>query len=302
MTERTRSLKGIVPIPVTTFDPNGDLDLAGMRSQVAFCVDAGAHGILYPGVVSEFYTLTDAERMDAVRACSEEIAGRVPFFVGVSDTGTGRAVSFARHAAEIGADGIMTMTPFVQHFFPPSLDDAKRHLTAIRDACQLPMILQNARIGHPVGIRDLVTLVKEVPGIEYIKQETNPLTHQLTDVLTAVGDRVRGVFGGVGGVYLLNELQRGALGSMPAPPFVDVLVRAHAQFVAADHDSARRTLDPLGTLFTRELLYNAVFIKEVLKRRGLIASARMRMGSPQLDEVDGSELDALLSLAGLIPR
>ena len=56
------TLRGVVPIPVTTFGSDGALDLAGLRSQVEFCLGHGADGILYPGVVSEFYTLTDEER------------------------------------------------------------------------------------------------------------------------------------------------------------------------------------------------------------------------------------------------
>jgi len=71
-------LHGVVPIPVTTFDPDGSLDLGGLRSQVDFCLDSGADGILYPGVVSEFYTLTDDERRSAVETVVDAVAGRAP--------------------------------------------------------------------------------------------------------------------------------------------------------------------------------------------------------------------------------
>lgn len=299
-------LHGIVPIPVTTFDQDGRLDGDGLRNQVAFCLSSGANGLLYPGVVSEFYALTDEERIRAVEHCADEVAGRVPFIVGVSATSTEGATAYARHAAEIGADAVMAMPPFVQHFFPPSLDDVKRYMAAIGEASRLPIILQNARIGHPVGLGGLVELVDEVDLIEYVKQETNPPTHELSQVVEALGERIRGAFGGVGGVYLLNELDRGAVGSMPAPSFVDVLVDAYACYVDGRPDGARGVLAPLGMLFTRELLYNVVFIKEVLRRRGIIGSTTVRIGSPRLDDVDLRELGVLLDDAGIrgeeVPR
>lgn len=295
----TGSLHGIVPIPVTTFDAEGRLDGDGLRRQVAFCLSSGAHGLLYPGVVSEFYALTDDERTRAVDYCVEEVAGRIPFIVGVSATNIESATSFARHAAEIGADAVMAMPPFVQHFFPPSLDDVKRYMAAIGEACRLPIIVQNARIGYPVGLSGLVELVEEVELIEYVKQETNPPTHELSQVVETLGGRIRGAFGGVGGVFLLNELDRGAVGSMPAPAFVDVLVDAYQHYVEGRQERARSTLARLGMLFTRELLYNVVFIKEVLRHRGVISSATVRIGSPRLDDVDLSELGILLEEAGV---
>ena len=208
-----RKLFGIVPIPVTTFTEDGELDLDGIRSQVEFCLESGAHGILYPGVVSEFYTLTDEERRAAVETCVAATAGRVPVAVGVSAASTHAGVEFARHAAGLDVDAVMTMTPFVQHFFTLTQDEARRHVASVAEAAGVPVILQNARIGHAVGVGSLVDLLNSVPQVAYIKQETNPTTQALSEVLSAVGTRVEGVFGGIGGIYLVNELDRGASGS-----------------------------------------------------------------------------------------
>lgn len=299
MTEAAPALSGIIPIPVTTFSDDGKLDLGGIRSQVDFCHDAGAHAVLYPGVVSEFYVLTGHERRMAVEACVEAAAGRIPVIVGVSAPSTPEAVDLARHAASLDVDAVMTMTPFVQHFFPPTPTDAQRHVLAVAEAADSPVILQNARIGHPVPVPALEALVRAVPQVRYVKQETNPSTQAISDVLGAVGDRITGVFGGLGGVYLVNELERGALGSMPAPAFVDGIVEAYSLYRTQGAGAAQGRLDPLGTLFTRELLYNVIFIKEVLRRRGVIKGTTTRIASPTLDAIDLDEVDRLLRVVGL---
>ncbi|MEO7236837.1 MAG: dihydrodipicolinate synthase family protein [Lapillicoccus sp.] len=292
-----RPLHGVIPIPVTTFDEQGALDAAGLASQVDFSVAHGAHGILYPGVVSEFYTLTDEERHTAVETVVRAVGGRLPVVVGVTGASTAAAVAFTRHAVGLGVDGVMTMVPFVQHFFAPSTEYALRHVTAIAEAAGVPLILQNARVGFPLGLSALGDVVNAVPGVRYVKQESNPPTQDISGVVRVLGERIDGVFGGMGGVYMVNELDRGAAGTMPSPAFVDRIVEAYAAYRDVDAQAAQTVLDPMGSLFTRELLYNVVFHKEVLRRRGVIRSTSVRIASPVLDPADLVDLDRLMSAA-----
>jgi 4-hydroxy-tetrahydrodipicolinate synthase len=290
-------LSGVIPIPVTTFHDDGGLDLDGLAAQVRFGLESGAHGVLYPGVVSEFYTLTDDERRAAVETVVTAADGRVPAIVGVTGASTASAVAFAEHASSIGADAVMTMVPYVQHFFSPTTDFARDHMVEVARAAGVPVILQNARVGFPLGVGAVSDVVRQVPGIRYVKQESNPPTHGISEIVEALGDRIDGVFGGVGGVYLVNELDRGAVGTMPSPAFVDRIVNAYDLYREAGADAAQELLETMGSLFTREVLYNVVFHKEVLRRRGVIGSTRVRIASPSLDAVDLADLDRLLDAA-----
>lgn len=292
------TLQGVLPIPVTTFGSDGSLDLEGLRSQVEFCLGHGADGILYPGVVSEFYTLTDAERRAAVEAVVGAAGGRVPVAVGVTGASTESAVEFTRHAAGLDVAAVMTMVPYVQHFFGPSADFVREHTRRVAEV-GVPVIMQNARVGFPLGAQALAEIVAAVPGVRYVKEESNPPTHGISAVVKALGDSIDGVFGGIGGVYLVNELERGAIGTMPSPAFVDRIVDAYQAYTAQGADAAQEQLDSMGSLFTRELLYNVVFHKEVLRRRGVIASGTVRIATPSLDEVDLGDLDRLLQRAGV---
>ncbi|WP_404383024.1 dihydrodipicolinate synthase family protein [Knoellia locipacati] len=296
-TTNTR-LRGVLPIPVTTFGGDGSLDLDGLRSQVEFSLGHGAHGIVYPGVVSEFYTLTDAERMQAVETVCEAVDHRVPVAVGVTGASTASAVMFAEHAAALDVAAVMTMVPYVQHFFGPSADFVREH-TARVAAVGVPVIMQNARVGFPLGAAALADVVAAVPGVRYVKEESNPPTQGMSRVIEALGDRIDGVFGGVGGVYLVNELERGAVGTMPSPAFVDRVVAAYAAYVAEGADAAQEAIDVMGSLFTREVLYNVAFHKEVLCRRGVISHPTVRIASPALDKVDLEDLDRMMARAGL---
>ena len=288
---------GVIPIPVTTFHDDGRLDTDGLASQVRFSLESGAHGVLYPGVVSEFYTLTDDERRTAVETVVTAADGSVPAIVGVTGASTAAAVAFAEHARSIGADAVMSMVPYVQHFFAPTTDFAREHMTEVARAAAVPVILQNARVGFPLGVGAVTEVVRQVPGVRYVKQESNPPTHGISEIVSALGDRIDGVFGGVGGVYLVNELDRGAVGTMPSPAFVDRIVAAYDLYRGAGADAAQQLLETMGSLFTREVLYNVVFHKEVLRRRGVIASTRVRIASPSLDAVDLADLDRLLDAA-----
>jgi len=292
------TLRGVVPIPVTTFGSDGALDLAGLRSQVEFCIGHGADGILYPGVVSEFYTLTDEERRMAVETVVDAVGGQVPMAVGVTGASTEAAVEFTRHAAGLEVAAVMTMVPYVQHFFGPSTQFIGEHTRRVADV-GVPVIMQNARVGFPLGAQALAEVVAAVPGVRYVKEESNPPTHGISAVVKALGDSIEGVFGGIGGVYLVNELERGAIGTMPSPAFVDRIVGAYRTWAAHGADAAQEEIEAMGSLFTREVLYNVAFHKEVLRRRGVISGSTVRIASPTLDEVDHADLERMMQRAGL---
>lgn len=290
--------KGIFAIPVTPFDDELDVHRDDLVRQVEFCLEAGVDGIVYPGVVSEFFTLSETERTEAVALVAKTIAGRVPLIAGVSATSQPIAAELARHAASVGAAGVMAMLPYVNHFFSPSAAEISGYFAAIAAAGKLPIVLQNARIGHTIGFGAMPKLFQSVPSIRYLKQETAPSTHEVGHAIDSLGGFLDGVFAGLGGVYLLNELDRGAVGSMPAPPVVDRICEAYRLATSGRRTDAEAVLEPLAGYFALELLYNLGVIKEVLRRRGVISSVACRAPAPRMDAVDLRSLEPLLAALG----
>ena len=107
-----QEFRGVFTIPVTPFDPRGELDEASLRNEVDWCVRAGAHGIVAPVNASEGPALTDEERQRVTRIVTETTAGRIPTVIGVSGISTQASVQYARWAREAGADSVIAMPPY----------------------------------------------------------------------------------------------------------------------------------------------------------------------------------------------
>ena len=105
--------RGIFTIPSTPFHSNGEIDVEGFRRVVDFCVECGAHGLVYPVNASEFTSLSDAERMQLSAVLVEQNAGRIPAIIGVAGVTKEVAANFAAHARDIGADGMIAMPPYI---------------------------------------------------------------------------------------------------------------------------------------------------------------------------------------------
>ena len=99
------SFRGVFTIPSTPFRADGAIDVPSFRRVVDFCVECGAHGLVYPVNASEFTALSDDERFQLAQVLVEQNAGRIPAIIGVAGASKEIAVRFARHAREIGADG-----------------------------------------------------------------------------------------------------------------------------------------------------------------------------------------------------
>ena len=292
------TMRGVFTIPVTPFDDAGELDESGLRRCVAFCLEAGAHGLVAPVNASEFTALTDDERRRVAEIVVEGAAGRVPVVVGVSGSSARHAAVFARHARKIGADAVIAMPPYVRKASPEEITE---YFRLVAGAAELPVFIQNyqAPVGTPLSPAFMARLVAEIDGIEYVKEETLPAGHAMTEVLRLAGSRLKGVMGGMAGRFLMDEYRRGACGTMPACEVTDVHVALWTALETGDEPNARRIFNRLLPLLNLEWLYGAVVYKEVLRRRGILERATVRgPGLFTLDAQDYRELDAILADVG----
>jgi len=282
--------RGVFTIPSTPFDEQLEVDWEGLCRIVDFCVECGAHGIVWPVNASSFATLSDEERLKGARVVIEQVAGRIPVVIGTQGVSTTHAMMFSRHANESGADAVMAMAPYVR-----KLEDEEsilEYYRGISDAVDIPIFVQNHAVGSVLSVKTMVRLVQEIEHVEYIKEETMPATHKLTQVLEMAPPKLKGVFGGSGGRYLLLEHPRGVAGQMPGCHITDVVVRLWNALEANDLKEAKRVYELMAPLFALETL-RGVSYPEVLCRRGVIKSARQRMAL-KADEYDQRALDDIL--------
>jgi 4-hydroxy-tetrahydrodipicolinate synthase len=289
---------GTYAIMATPFREDGSLDAPGIDRLVDFELGAGVHGLTILGILGEAHKLTEEERGRVVEAFVKRVNGRIPVVVGTSAPATDLAIRYSRQAADLGATALMVAPPTNLR----NLDAVREYYRRVHDAISLPIVVQDEPVFSgvimPAGF--LASITDALPRARTIKLEELPSPVKVGQVLTAAKQPV-GVYGGMGGVYLYEELLRGAIGTMTGFAFPEVLVGIYTAFIAGDRAGARE-------LFYRYLpiiryegqpIIGLALRKEILKRRGVIASAMIRHPGPVLDPGSRAELDELLSALGL---
>lgn len=281
----TPEFRGVYSVLVTPFTETGQLDIDALERVVDFSIGAGAHGLVTPVVVSEFFTLDDDERRAVVETVVTATAGRVPVVAGVSAPSIHGAAERARHAAEVGADAVIAVPPYVKR---GSWIETVSYYEAIANAGDgLPVFVQNADnpSGTPLSPDQLLELAGRIEAVSWIKEESGLSSQKISAVLAQAGGNVRGIMGGKGARYALDEFQRGICGTMPGCEFTDLHVALWDALDAGDNDRAEHAYRLLLPLVEMEDQYGgAAFCKEVLRMRGVLTSTFVREpGSPSLD-------------------
>lgn len=294
-------LSGVLPILPTIFTGSGAIDEAGTRRVIEYIIAAGARGIVFPGLASEYETLSRDERLHMTRSIGEWIGARVPFIVGASATATNDAVAFAAAGAQVGAAAAMILTPKV---FADDLAGMRDFFRAVHSGSGIDIMLQNAPAPMGIGLplEKVAELARDVDGIRYVKEEAPPSGQRITQLTGLAGDSLLAVFGGAGARYVIDELTRGAKGTMPACEITELHVAMVDRFCRGDEAGARDLFERTLPLLNMQAIFRWRLTKAVLQRRGLIESAFVRAPGPELDRYDRLELDALLArLADLLP-
>ncbi|HEV3347368.1 MAG TPA: dihydrodipicolinate synthase family protein [Methylomirabilota bacterium] len=289
---------GVFHILASPFREDGALDTAGLPRLVECALATGITGFTILGIAGEAHRLTDEERRRVVETVVKETRGRVPVAVGVSASGTHLATAFARMAREHGADALMVAPPAGLK----NLDAVAEYYGTVAAATGLPIVLQDEPVTTQVNMPApfIAQLCADLPAIEAVKLEEPPTLPKITRLRALFGSRVA-IFGGLGGVYFFEELSRGADGAMTGFPYPEALRAIREHFVAGRRDEARALFYRWLPLIRYESQPGATpgtavgIRKEILRRRGWIASALVRPPAPALDAGTHAELGELLA-------
>jgi len=278
------AFQGVYSIIPTAFSDSGDFDEASQRRVVDLFINKGANGLTALGVTGEVARLEDHERAKVLDVVIKQAAGRVPIIAGTSADGTRTCIAHTRQAKDLGAAAVMVSPPRM-----PKLNSAAvvAHYKALADAVDLPIIVQDYPpiAGFAMEPALLARIAKEIPSARTIKLEDPPTPFKTARILEAAGDTKVQIFGGLGGVFLLEELISGATGAMTGFAFPEILVRIMKCWSAGEHDAAADVFYravPLMRFEFQEGIGMAIR-KEVLRRRGALASAATRAPAGALD-------------------
>lgn len=298
----TKPLRGILPVLPTPFSADGGVDGAAMARLTRFALDRGVDGVVFPGFASEVETLTGPERADLLAIVVAEVAGRVPVVAGASAADWREVVTHGQVAADLGVRHLMVQPPKSVGTDAPALIDFLGRILAALPGMEI--ILQNAPAprGSDLSPAAILAILQALPGVSYVKEETLPAGPAITAILMAAPASLKGVIGGGGARYILDEYARGASAAMPALEIVEEHVAIDRALAAGNRAAARAIYVRSLPLLVLQAVYRMRLTKHVLMRRGVIGGADVRAPTPELDDFAIADIDANLAELGLLPR
>ncbi len=292
--------KGVYLITVTPFTDAGALDLPSTDRMVDFCLEAGVTGLTVLGIMGEATKLTAEESRTYVKQVLARVAGRVPVVVGASAAGFAPMKELTQSVMDLGASGVMVAPP-------PTVktdDQIVSYFDMVSETLgpDVPWVLQDHPVSTGVQMSASVVLriIKNSPTCVMLKHEDCPGLAKMSAYRAASdkGDakRISILTGNGGGLFLPEELSRGADGAMTGfayPEMMVDVVRAHA---AGDVERAHDLFDaylPLSR-YEQQAGIGLAVRKHLLAQRGVIASAAIRKPGPKLSAADLADLDRLV--------
>lgn len=265
----------------TPFKDDEQLDLESISNLMEKAYTSGCEGVVTLGVTGEAARLTDAER----RAVAKEVianANGMPVTMGTTAAGTHAAVAYSREAQDLGASAVMVSAPTMGK---PNPDSLFTHYSRIAEAVDVPIVVQDYPQTSGVHMMPgfIARLYQEIPSVNYLKLEDPPTPTKITAIRALAGEDLS-IFGGLGGMYLLDELARGSAGAMTGFAYPEVLVAICRHMAEGNRKEAEKVFYrhlPL-LLFEFQEGIGVAVRKYALQQRGLISSARVRHPGPQI--------------------
>ena len=294
------SAKGVYIIAATPFRDDGALDLESTDRMTDYYMRVGCDGMTILGVMGEAPKLSPEESVQFADRVLKRVAGRIPVIVGVSAPGMTVMKSLTDKVMQLGAAGVM-VAPNAGLKTDEAIEGYYASVVKTLGVA-VPLVLQDypALTGVSMSIGCVNRLLKAHDSIKVLKHEDIPGHRKLSKVRAAEasGERPRRVSILVGNtaLYLPQELRRGADGANTGFAYPEMLVEVCRKHFAGDPEGAEDLYDLYLPVVRHEQQpgIGLSIRKEILRRRGVIASAHVRAPGVTMDADDHKELDALI--------
>jgi 4-hydroxy-tetrahydrodipicolinate synthase len=234
-------LKGVVATPVTPLTDDDELDTAALEQIIRFVLDSGCHALGVPMHTGESLNLTLDERKELAEVAVKTVAGQVPVLINVSLPGTKQVVELAKHAQRVGADGVVSVTPY---HWQPGPEALFQHYTAVGSAIDIGLVAYNfpKKLGTSVSPELLGRLVQRLDNFVGLKDASYD-TQYFTEACRITSE-LRPDFACFAGIeYMLPAMVLGGVGSFsPTGEVAPRLVSALYEACAAERYAEARQL------------------------------------------------------------
>ena len=291
------STKGVFVIAVTPFNEDGSLDNASVDRMVDFYYEKGADGLTILGMMGEAPKLTQVESIEVARQTIKRSAGK-PVVVGVSAPGLAAISELTKVVMDLGAAGVMVAPP-------SSLKTDEQIIGYYRNVVEtvgidVPVVLQDFPLstGVQISSKTLGVILEAHPSIVMVKHEDWPGLQKITDLRQAESDgrRRTSILCGNAGVFLTEEMQRGADGAMTGFPYPEMMIGVCRLSDQGRFDDAQDLFDAYLPLmrYEQQPVLGLAVRKYILMRRGAIASAAQRRPGASLSKIATVEVEKLI--------
>ena len=203
--------KGLGTALITPFEEDGRIDYASLEKLICAQLDAGVSALVICGTTGEPPAMTDTERSDVIRFAVRTVAGRIPVIAGTGSNCTASAAANSRRAEELGADGVLVVTPYYNKC---TQDGLFLHYRTVAESTSLPVIAYN--VPGRTGVNLLPSTaarLTEIPNLAGIKEASGNITQVINTAKAIEGSNIS-LFSGddpaalpifaVGGVGLIS--------------------------------------------------------------------------------------------------
>lgn len=292
--------RGVYLIAATPFTESGALDLASADRLVDFYLERGADGLTLLGVMGEAPKLTAEEARTFVARVLARVRGRVPVVVGVSAPGLAAMKELAASVMDLGAAGVMVAPASGLRTDEQIVNYFENVAEALGP--RTPWVLQDHPLasGVALSVAVILRLIGTIPTLVMLKHEECPGLAKLAAIRAAneKGDvrRVSILTGNGGGLFLPEELSRGADGAMTGFAYPEMMTGVIAAHARGDVERAHDLFDAYLPLARYEQQPNVGLAvrKYLLRRRGAIACDAVRKPGPKLSAADIADIERLI--------
>ncbi len=289
--------QGSLPAMVTPLTDKGAVDWSALEQLVDWLIEQGSNGLVPVGTTGESPTLTHDEHREVVEAVVRHAAGRVPVIAGAGSNNTQEAIELARHACEVGADGLLIVTPY---YNKPTQAGLIAHFTAVHDATDRPIIIYNIPGRSVVDMTpETMGELAKLPRIAGVKDATGRLERVSCQRITCGTDFIQ-LSGEDATAHGFNA--QGGVGciSVTANVAPALVAQMQAACRAGDYAEALRLQDLLMPLHIAIFLEpGLVGAKYALSRLGRCGET-VRLPLVPVTAATRARIDAAMAHAGLV--
>lgn len=282
----------------TPFFDDEEIDFKSIPRLVEHAKKSRCTGIVGLGVMGESARLTDFERAKISESILES-SQELPVTLGTTADSTKAVIDRSREAERLGAAAVMVSAPSMAK---SNLDALFGYYYRLAESIDIPIVMQDYPqiSGVEMPVNFITRVSREIPQVKYLKLEDPPTPTKISAIKNQVGEAL-GIFGGLGGVFLLDELRRGSIGAMTGFAYPEILVNICNHYLNGNLKSASDLFYQYLPLiqFEQQEGIGLSIRKAGLHHRKFISTPTIRHPASNLPEITRDELEAMIKQVGL---